>query len=192
MSKKIFISTILVLILALIVNGSALAAVGTTPPRTANRLGVITALADNTITLQTIGGQQVIVKVDETTQYQRVSGDHKSFRNLDIGQKITAIGTFDRQRVLHASTIVIMPLPLNKGKWIGKRAYGTVVDVSPANRTFTLRTKNGVLRFTVDDATQFAGNSVRRFEALEVGMQAVVGYTVLRDGSLYARGVGAY
>lgn len=192
MSKTIFISLTLALILALIVSGSAFAASDTAPPRTVNRLGVITAVGDNTLTIQTIGGQQVTVKVDASTQYQRVSGGRFSFRNLDLGQWVTAIGTFDRQRVLHASTIVIMPVHLNKGKWIGKRAHGTVVEVNPASQTFTLRTKNGLMRFVVDDSTQFTGNTVRRFGVLEVGMRAVVGYTVKRDGSLYARGVGAY
>jgi len=192
MFKKIYLSTALALVLALVVSSSALAASGTTPPRTVNRLGVITALAGNTFTLQTIGGQSVTVKVSDTTRYHRVSGGQFSFRNLDLGQWVTAIGTFDRQRVLHAATVVIMPLRLNKGKWIGKRAYGTVIEVLPDSRTFTLSTPNGLMRFTVDDATLFSGNRVRRFEALKAGMQAVVGYAVKRDGSLYARGVSAY
>ncbi len=192
MSKKVFLSTTLVLIIALMINGTAFAASGTTTARQVNRIGTITAEGNNSFTLETISGQLFTVKVSDTTQYERVSGGTLSLRNLGVGQQVTVIGTFDRNHVLSASTIVVMPVQINKGKWIGKRAYGTVLQVIPGSQTFTLETANGRMTFTVDDSTQFTGNSVRNFKALEAGMHAVVGYTLEKDGSLYARGVGAY
>jgi hypothetical protein len=192
MSKKVFLSTSLVLIVALMMSGTAFAASGTTTARQVNRIGTITAEANSSFTLQTISGQLFTVKVSDTTKYERVSGGTSSLHNLAIGQQVTVIGTFDRDKVLNATTVVVMPVQINKGKWIGKRAYGTVLQVIPGSQTFTLETANGRMTFTVDDSTHFTGNSVRNFGALEAGMHAVVGYTMEKDGSLYARGVGAY
>jgi hypothetical protein len=192
MSKKFFLTTTLVLIVALMMNGTAFAASGTTTARQVNRIGTITAEGNSSFTLETISGQLFTVKVSDTTQYERVSGGILSSRSIGVGQRIMAIGTFDRNHVLNATTIVVMPVQINKGKWIGARAYGTVLQVLPGNQTFTLVTANGRMTFTVDDSTHFTGNSVRNFGALKAGMQAVVGYTMQRDGSLYARGVGAY
>ena len=191
MSKKVFFSTSLVLILALLMSGTAFAASGTTT-RQVNRVGKVTAAGNSNLTIQTIGGQLYTIKVGETTQYQRVSGGNISFRNIDVGQWITAIGTFDRQRVLNADTIVLMPARINKGKWIRARAYGTVLQVLPGSQTFTLVTANGRMQFNIDDSTHFTGNSVRNFGALQVGMNAVVSYKMDRQGNLYASGVAAY
>jgi hypothetical protein len=191
MSKKVFFSTSLVLILALLISGTAFAASGTTT-RQVNRVGKVTAAGNSNLTIQTIGGQLYTIKVGETTQYQRVSGGNISFRNIDVGQWITAIGTFDRQRVLNADTIVLMPARINKGKWIKARAYGTVLQVLPSSQTFTLVIANGRMRFNIDDSTHFTGNSVRNIGALQAGMNAVVSYTMDRQGNLYASGVAAY
>jgi hypothetical protein len=191
MSKKVFFSTSLVLILALMMSGTAFAASGTTT-RQVNRVGKVTAAGNSNLTIQTIGGQLYTVKVGETTQYQRVSGGYISFRNIDVGQWITAIGTFDRQRVINADTIVVMPVRINKGKWIKARAFGTVTQVLPGNQTFTLVTANGRMQFNIDDSTHFTGNSVRNFGALQAGMNAVVSYKMDRQGNLYASGVAAY
>jgi hypothetical protein len=191
MSKKVFLSTSLVLILALMMSGTAFAATSTYT-RQVNRVGKVTAAGNGNFTIQTISGQLFTVKVGVTTQYQRVSGGYLSFRNIDIGQWITAIGTFDRQHVLNATTIVVMPARINKGKWIKARAYGSVLQVLPGNQTFTLVTANGRMQFNVDDSTHFTGNSVRNFGALQAGMNAVVSYTMDRQGNLYASGVAAY
>lgn len=192
MSRKVFLSTSLVMIVALMMSGTAFAASGTTTARQVNRIGTITAEDNSSFTLQTISGQLYTVKVSDTTKYERVSGGTSSMYNLAIGQQVTVIGTFDRNHVLNAATIVVMPVQINKGKWIGKRAYGTVLQVLPGSQAFTLETANGFMTFTVDDSTHFTGNSVRNFGALRAGMQAVVGYKMEKDGSLYARGVGAY
>jgi hypothetical protein len=191
MSKKFFFSTTVVLLLALMMSGTGFAASSTTA-RQVNRVGMVTATGNSNLTIQTIGGQMFTVKVGDTTQFQRVSGGLLSFRNIDVGQWVTAIGTFDRDRVLNATTIVVMPARINKGKWINARAYGTVLQVIPGSQTFTLVTGNGRMNFIVNDSTHFTGNSVRNFGALTAGMHAVVSYTMDREGNLYASGVGAY
>jgi hypothetical protein len=188
----VFFSTTLVLIVAMMLSGTAFAASGTTTTRQVNRIGIITAEGNSSFTLKTIGGQLFTVKVSAMTQYVRVSGGTLSFRNIGVGQQITAIGTFDRSHVLNAAAIVVMPVKLDLGKWTSPRAYGTVLQVIPGSQTFTLVTANGRMNFTVDDSTHFAGNSVRKFTALKAGIHAVVGYTIEPDGSLYARGVSAY
>jgi hypothetical protein len=192
MSKRIFISTTLVLIIALMASGTAFAASGTTTPHQVNRVGLVTATGNSSLTIQTIGGQLFTVKVGSGTQYQRVSGGSPTFRNISIGQWITAIGTFDHQRVLNATTIVVMPNRINRGQWISKRAYGTVLQVVPGSKTFTLVTDNGRMRFTVDTSTVFTGNSVRYFGALKTGMHAVVSYIQERNGTFIVQSIGAY
>lgn len=192
MSKKIFFSTTLVLIIALMVSGTAFAASSNTTTRQVNRVGMVTATGSSSLTIQTIGGQLFTVKVGPSTQYQRVSGGTPSFRNINVGQWITAIGTFDRQHVLNATSIVVMPNRINRGKWINKRAYGTVLQVIPGSRTFTLVTGNGRMKFTVNDSTVFTGNSVRYFGALKTGMHALVSYSEARNGSLQVQSIGAY
>lgn len=192
MSRKIFFSFTLMLIAALMLSGTAFAATGQATTRQVNRVGRITAFGSSSLTIQGIGGGRTTVKVGINTQFQRVSGGTPSFHSLSLGQWVTAIGTFDTNRVLNANTIVVMPANLNRGHWTGKRAYGTLIQAIPGSRTFTLTTENGLMRFTVKDSTTFTGNSVRHFGALESGMHVVVGYTQLRDGTLVARSVGAY
>lgn len=192
MSKRIFFSTTLVLIIALMASGTAFAASGTTTPRQINRVGMVTATGSSSLTIRTVGGQLFNVKVGTDTQYQRVSGGSPSFRNINVGQWITAIGSFDRQHVLNATTLVVMPNRINRGQWISKRAYGTVLQVIPGSKTFTLVTGNGRMRFTVADPTVFTGNSVRYLGALKAGMHAVVSYVQERNGSLTVQSIGAY
>lgn len=192
MSKRILFSTTLVLIFALMASGTAFASPDTTAARQVNRVGLVTATGSSSLTIQTIGGQLFTVKVGPSTKYQRVSGGTPSFRSINVGQWITAIGTFDRQHVLNATTVVVMPNRINRGQWINKRAYGTVLQVIPGSRTFTLVTGNGRMRFTVTNSTVFTGNSVRYFGALKTGMHTVVSYRQARNGSLEVQSVGAY
>lgn len=192
MSKRIFISTSLVLIFALMASGTAFASSGIPAARQVNRVGLVTATGSSSLTIQTIGGQLFTVRVGPSTKYQRVSGGTPSFRNINVGQWVTAIGTFDRQHVLNATTVVVMPNRINRGHWINQRAYGTVLQVIPGSRTFTLVTGNGRMKFIVKDSTVFTGNSVRYFGALKAGMYAVVSYSQARNGSLTVQSIGAY
>ncbi len=189
MLKKFLFAIAIVTLACLPLSGTALAAAGA---RQVNRVGLVTARGGSSFTLKTIGGQLYTIQVDESTSYQRVSGGQLSFRNIGVDQWVTAIGTFDRNKVLMAETVVVMPANLNKGHWLGKRAYGTVLQVIPGSDTFTLVTQNGRMRFNVNEQTAFSGNSVRSFGALEAGMQAVVSYKPGKGGSLIARSVGAY
>lgn len=192
MSRKLFFSTTLVLIVALMMSGTAFAATATTTTRQENRVGMVTATGRGKLTIRTLSGELFTVRAGATNQIRRVSGGSPQFRNLNIGQWITAIGTFDRRHVLNADTIVVMPVRINKTTWDNARAYGTVLQVIPGRQFFTLITGNGRLNFIVDDSTQFTGNSVRHFRVLQAGMTAVVSYTMDREGNLYARGVAAY
>jgi hypothetical protein len=189
MFKKLPIAFTFVVIAALLFSGTAFAASYT---RQVNRVGVVTTRGSSSFTIKTIGGQLYTVQVDTNTTYQRVSGGELSFRNIGVDQWVTAIGTFDHNKVLMADTVVVMPANLNKGHWLGKRAYGTILQVIPGSGTFTLVTQNGRMQFTVNDKTAFTGNSVRSFDSLQAGMEAVVSFKQAKDGSLIARSVGAY
>lgn len=192
MSKiKLFTSTLL-LVVALMICGTTFTTSAAPTTREVNRVGIVTAKGRNKLTIRSNGNNLITVKVGDNTRYQRVNGGTTSFRKIGVGQRITAIGTFDRQRVLNATTIVLMPLRLNKGKWVGARAYGTILWVIPGSQTFMLNTENGRMNFNVDDSTRFAGKSVRDFDALEAGMNAVVSFRMDREGNLYARAVSAY
>jgi len=189
MFKKFWYSTSIALIACLLASGTVLAAPYT---RQVNRVGLIIDRGSSSFTLKTIGGQHYTVQVDDSTGYQRVSGGELSFRNIGVDQWVTAVGTFGRNKVLMADTVVVMPANLNKGHWLGKRAYGTVLQVIPGSESFTLVTENGWMRFTLDDKAAFTGNSVRSLDALQAGMEAVVSYKKNKDGSLIARSIGAY
>lgn len=192
MSKKVLFTSTVLLVVVLIIRETAFTAFAATTTREVNRVGIVTATGRNNLKILSNGNNLITVKVGDNTHYQRVNGGTTSFRKIGIGQRITAIGTFDRQHVLNATTIVIMPARLNKGKWIGARAYGTILWVIPSSQTFMLNTNNGRMNFTVDDSTRFAGKSVRTFDTLEAGMNAVVSYRMDREGNLYARAVSAY
>jgi hypothetical protein len=192
MSRKIFFSTTLVLILALLVNGTALAASNTITRYQVSYVGRIISTKRGGFTIQTVDDHQYIVKVGQATKYQRVSGGTPSFRNMNVGRWVTVIGIPGNKNIVNATTVVTMPVNVTRSDWSDRRAYGTVYQVIPGRNLFTLMTKYGLMDFTVDDSTVFSGNSVRRFSALKAGMQAVVGYTLARDGSHLALGVAAY
>lgn len=192
MSKRILFTTTVLLVVALMTSETAFTALAATTTHEVNRVGIVTAIGRNKLTILSNGNNPITVKVGDNTRYQRVNGGTTSFSKIGLGQRITAIGTFDRQHVLNATTIVVMPARLNKGKWIGSRAYGTILWVIPSTQTFMLITNNGSMKFTVDDSTRFAGKSVRNFDALKAGMNAVVSYRIDREGNLYARAVSAY
>jgi len=192
MSKRILFTATVLLVVALMTSETAFTALAATTTHEVNRVGIVTAIGRNKLTILSNGNNPITVKVGDNTRYQRVNGGTTSFSKIGLGQRITAIGTFDRQHVLNATTIVVMPARLNKGKWIGSRAYGTILWVIPSTQTFMLITNNGSMKFTVDDSTRFAGKSVRNFDALKAGMNAVVSYRIDREGNLYARAVSAY
>lgn len=192
MSRKIFFSTTLALMMALMISATALAA---SKPRTAYQVsyvGIIIATKRGGFTIRTVDDHQYIVKVSQTTQYQRVSGGVSSFHKMNVGRWVTVIGIPGHKNIVNATSVVTMPAHVTKSDWSDRRAYGTVSQVIPGRNLFTLMTANGAMNFSVDDSTVFTGNSVRRFRALKAGMHAVVGYSVARDGSLLALGVAAY
>jgi hypothetical protein len=192
MSKKIFFSTTLVLIVALIISGTAFAASSTATRYQVSYVGMIISTKRGGFTIQTVDDHQYIVKVGQTTKYQRVSGGTPSFRNMNVGRWVTVIGTAGHKNIVNGTTVVTMPGHVTKSDWSDRRAYGTVFQVIPGRNLFTLETGNGRMNFTVNDSTVFTGNSVRSFGALKAGMHAVVGYSLERDGSLLALGVAAY
>ena len=67
---KIFFSTTLALIVALMMSGIALAASGSTTACQVNRVGMVTATGSHSLTIQTTGGKLFTVKVGSPTQYQ--------------------------------------------------------------------------------------------------------------------------
>jgi hypothetical protein len=192
MSRKIFFSTTLVLMVALLVNGTAFAASNTITRYQVSYVGRIISTKRAGFTIQTVDDHQYIVKVSQATKYQRVSGGTSSFRNMNVGRWVTVIGIPGHKNIVNATTIVTMPVHVTKSHWSDRRAYGTVFQVIPGRNLFTLMTKNGLMNFTVGNSTHFTGNSVRHFLALKAGMHAVVGYSLERDGSHLALGVAAY
>ncbi len=192
MYRKIFFSTTLALMIALMISGTALAASKSTKAYPVSYVGIITATKRGGFTIQTVDDHQYIVKVGRTTQYQRVSGGAASFHRMNVGRWVTVIGTAGHKNIVNATTVVTMPAQVTKSDWSDRRAYGSVFQVIPGRNLFTLMTADGAMNFRVDDSTVFTGNSVRRFRALKAGMHAVVGYSVARDGSRLALAVAAY
>ena len=105
MSKKIFFSTTLVLIVALILSGTAFAASSTATRYQVSYVGMIISTKRGGFTIQTVDDHQYIVKVGQTTKYQRVSGGTPSFRNMNVGRWVTVIGT--AKSFLHVTAIFL-------------------------------------------------------------------------------------
>jgi len=185
MSKKIGLSLIVVLIVAMLTSSLALAA-GTPASavsRPGSRFGMVASISDDSFTIQNAGGKEKTVLVSSTTRFVKINGDAKMFKNLGVGQWALAFGTINESKDLDAKVVVLAPRRFNRGDWSGPRQYGQVLSVDTASESLRVSTPSGFMTFTVDEDTHYPGN-VKGLGALKAGMTVFLGYERGKSGTL--------
>jgi len=185
MSKKIGLSLIVVLIVAMLTSSLALAA-GTPASavsRPGSRFGMVASISDDSFTIQNAGGKEKTVLVSSTTRFVKINGDAKMFKNLGVGQWALAFGTINESKDLDAKVVVLAPRRFNRGDWSGPRQYGQVLSVDTASESLRVSTPSGFMTFTVDEDTHYPGN-VKGLGALKAGTTVFLGYERGKSGTL--------
>ena len=185
MSKKISLSMIIVLIVAMLASSLALAAGTPANPvtRPGSRFGMVFSVDEDSFTLKNVSGKGKTVLVGPTTRFLNVNGDARTFRSLGEGQWVIAFGVVNEQKELDAKVVLLAARRFNRGDWSGPRQYGTVLSVDTANDSFRVNTPSGFLTFSVDDDTHYPG-SVKGLAGLKAGMLVFLGYERGRSGVL--------
>jgi len=185
MYKKVSVSLMIMLIVAMLTSSLALAAdqLITAATRPGSRFGVIFSTSKVSFSLKNAGGKEKTVLVSPTTRFVKINGDAKAFKDLGVGQWAMAFGTINERKELDAKVVVLAPRRFNKGDWSGLRQYGRLLSVDPANRSLRVNTPNGFLTFTLDDDTHYPGR-VKGIGGLQVGMTVFLGYQRESSGML--------
>jgi Domain of unknown function (DUF5666) len=185
MNKKILIPIVLVGLAGLIFGGVAYAA-GSKPTERPGRLGLglVTAVGDNQITVQTFQGETRTVLVDENTRYLFPDGSEASFSDIQIGRWIGGRVVEGEPGQLIARGILILPEGFDPAR-VTVRAGGRVTSVDAASGSFSIVNRQGdSFTFSVDANTTFVGR-VQSLSDLQVDMLAGVG-AADQNGSLLA------
>ena len=190
MSKKVSLSIIMVLILAMLTSSLAFAAEApaTAVTRPGSRFGMVFSVDKDSFTLKNASGKGKTVLVSPTTRFISVNGDARAFRNLGEGQWVLAFGTINEKKELDARVVVLAARRFNRGDWSGLRQYGTVTSVDTANESFRVNTPSGILTFSADEDTHFTG-SVRGLSGLKAGTTVFLGYERGKSGVLKTKAV---
>jgi hypothetical protein len=185
MSKKISLSMVVVLIVAMLTSSLALAAGTpvTAVSRPGSRFGMVASISDDSFTIQNAGGKEKTVLVSSTTRFVKINGDAKTFKNLGVGQWALAFGIIDENKDLDAKVVVLAPRRFNRGDWSGPRQYGQVLSVDTASESLRVNTPSGFMTFTVDEDTHYPGR-VKGLGALKAGMTVFLGYERGKSGML--------
>ncbi len=162
MSRKGIFSVLVALVAALVVTTAALAApaLDTDAPPAPNkhphRVGQITAIDGNTLTVEGPQGRTATIQVDDATQFRTFAGDEASFADLAVGKWITGrLEPTDEEGVFHARVVVILPDDFDPAQWKNtERHAGKVTAVGDGS--ITIQTRDGqTLTFAITDQTRF-------------------------------------
>jgi hypothetical protein len=185
MPKKLSVSLIIVLIVAMLTSSLVLAAEqpASAAIRPGSRFGVVFSISKDSFTLKNAGGKEKTILVSPTTRFVKINGDAKAFKNLGVGQWAMAFGTINESKELDAKVVVLAPRRFNRGDWSGPRQYGQVLSVDPANNSLRVNTSGGFLTFAVDDDTHYPGR-VKGLGGVQAGMTVFLGYEQGKNGML--------
>ena len=186
MFKKSLFGWFLALTLALVATVGAFAATSNEgmPPtdpiaRPARHIGQVTAVGDNTFTLELLNGKTVQIAVDDDTRFRKVGGGEASFADITVGRWVAGAvkpPQEGEEGVLHARVVVILPEDFDPARWKDVRRYpGKVTAVG--NDSLTIQTRNGQsLTFAVTDQTRFRSRdgAVKGLGDLEPDMPVLV------------------
>ncbi len=186
MCKKVFSALGITLILALLASGVVFAA-GT---HTANRYGQVTAISNNQVTIQTLGGAKKIILITSNTKIYGVNGINWLQSSLK-NRWASVYGTLDAQSNLVADTIILVPVRYSETAWNNAQDYGKITKVNTNANTFTISGQNGSVTYTVNPSTSYLSKNMN-FSSLKKGMNATVNYAKQPDGTKLARSVIAF
>ena len=177
MSKKVTISLILTLVVAMLTSSLVLAADSSAGAiaRPGSRIGMVETIGKNQFTLKNMAGAEKKILVGPTTRFIKINGDEQRFKNLGVGQWVIAFGTINESRELVAKIVIMGGASMNKGAWGGTRTYGSVISVDQKANTFRVNTQFGLMNFSVDSSTRYFGR-VRSLQGLSAGMTAYLSY----------------
>ena len=177
MSKKLSLSLIVVLIVAMLTTSLVLAAEpsATATSRPGSRIGMVATIGKNQFTLKNMAGAEKKILVDSSTRFVKINGDAQRFKNLGVGQWVIAFGTINEHRELVAKIVLLAGPRLNKGAWGYARTYGRVISVDEKTDTVWVNTQIGLMKFSLDSDTRYPGR-VKSLGSLEAGMTAFLSY----------------
>lgn len=177
MSKKVTISLVLTLIIAMLTTSLVLAAdpSSTTTSQPGIRIGMITSVSQDEIILKNTAGKEKTILLSSTTKYIKINGVAKGWKDLSDGAWIIAVGTINENKELAANFIVLSPRKIHMGAWTTPRQFGSVASVNVTAGTLRLSTTNAFSTFHVDSRTRYFG-MVKNLGALNAGMEVVISY----------------
>ena len=188
MSKKITLSTIIALIIALLVSGAVFAAEGNPEPelKGARRAyGEVVSVRDGQFTVQNQKGKEITFSVDENTRF-RVPNEEETatFADLEIGQKVAVVAGPSEDAA--AKLVILLPDDFQPKGRFAVRKCGEITAVDVDAETFALQTPSGEeLTFTVDENTRYKGQ-LTNLDEMQVGWSAGVAAKEQEDGTLLA------
>ena len=193
MSKKIWIPISLAIVAALVFAGVAFAEDKYSPEGQRGRrqgIGLVTAIGDDQITVQTLQGETHTILVDENTRFFFPDGSPASFSDVQVGNWIAGRVRRGENETILARSILILPEGFDPTQ-VTLRTRGAVTVVDPDASTFTIENQDGeMLTFSVDANTVFLG-AVQSLADLQVEM--VVGVAASdSSGAWFALAVHAH
>jgi hypothetical protein len=195
MSKKLKFAGLLALVLAIAVTGVALAAPGDGdpgnppgpgsgpgrggqwPPRL---MGEITAIGDDQFTIDTLRNDEVVVLVDEATNYL---GSLTSLSGLQVGDEVAVGG----ERSEEEGTILAHVVVLGDDLPLGIQFGGEVTAVTAS--TITVEGRNGeTLSFTTNSSTDYLSREgeIDALANIAAGDHVMVLFSQSSSGTLLA------
>ena len=181
MFKRISLSVIAAILVAVSLSGTALAAEGDGQDLIKARGEVIAVdPRAGSFQIETSGGELATFYVSERTTFRGL----ESLAEMQVGWRAGVAAREENGRLVAVLVIAGERLDLQK-------ARGRVVDVNTAAGKFSLQTSSGEeLRFFVDENTRYGGQ-ISSLEELEEGMGAGVVYKEHSEGKWIAVGLVA-
>ncbi|MEN8173880.1 MAG: DUF5666 domain-containing protein, partial [Chloroflexota bacterium] len=162
MIKKLTVPIVFALVLALLVSTAAFAADDPPPLKHLHVYGQITALGENSFTVQPVkeGSEEITFMVDPDTHYRDLKTGPADFDQLDVGGKAAVRGQVGGDQQIRAQFVLLLPDDFSPGDRFDRRARGQVSEINLNANTFSLLTMNGrTFPFTVGAETRFIGRA---------------------------------
>lgn len=132
-------------------------------------VGTVSKVANQSLSLDTKSGPQVI-KTDDETEIVDENRKEIGLENIKLEDNLVAMGYLDEDGVLEAKRIVLTPEP---GEDKREVAAGIVVDISKESLLITLKNENKVKTYTIlvnnkTDVKQKEDNQIDKGEFKEI------------------------
>ncbi len=188
MSKKIMIPILLVL--GSFLTGSTAMAQEDQPPQRPKHgrrsFGQVTSVGDDRFTIQDRRENEHTLLVNEDTRFRSKDGEERTFDDLQTGQWVAGVASYNPQGELVARLVITLPEDFDPSQRQGRRVRGHVSSVDSSADTFSLKTPSGEEQTVQVDGRTIYRGGVQSLSDLEPGMIATVGALEQDDGTLMA------